>query len=64
MVLYKLLTLALNCCDLIGYRLIQTEFVLAFGGLKLQLHDLHLTSKSAATNTIMGMISFIFILQI
>jgi len=47
-----------------GYRLIQVEFVLAFGGLKLQLQVLQLTNKNAAIKIIRGMISLVFILQI
>jgi len=46
------------------YRLIQVELVFAFGGLKEQLQDLHLISKSAAAITRIGIIVFVFILQI
>jgi hypothetical protein len=60
----QIVNLALNCSSTIYYRFIQVEFVLAFGGLKPQLQAAHLTSKRAAINSITGIISFVFILQI
>ena len=45
------------------YRLLQVEFVFAFGGLKLQLQVLQLTNKKAVIKIMRGMISLAFMLQ-
>jgi len=46
---------------LIAYRLIQVELIFALGGWKPHLHVVQLARKRAATNSVMGMISFVLI---